>query len=208
MSDKILPFITAMMPKSFKGWILYTLTIAVTVTGAVGYTLMQTEQFQESILKRIDRNNLKARFDEDKFESVAKELMANTGANVVVVWVTDLAGVYANKTVLYAEDKDGMSNVTDGWIGKSSPIYATMQSRLDITHLLEGNVICGRFEVFSGVGKRITEMAGGDYFCSSPVPPTAGHMIGVISAYFENEVEMTKAIQLEMRKAARNIVQD
>lgn len=203
--EKYLTLIQAVIPKTFKALILYALTIFVTAGGLVSYVLLQSDQFQEILLKRLDRNDLKARFCEEAFEQESRELMQNTGAQAVVVWVTDLSGYTASKTVLYAIDKEHRAKIIDGWINKSSPIYATDQSRIDITHLLEGAVVCGKFEVFSEVGRRIASTVDGKYFCSSPVPPTAGHMIGVITAYFDHPVEATKAMQLEMRRAAKNI---
>lgn len=198
--------IQALTPTTFKSWILFVLTIISGAGGIAIYNVAQSDQVKEYLLKLVDRNELKARFCEEAFESQANELINVLGAKAVVVWVTDLSGTTANKTVLYALDSNHKSKMTESWVGKTSPIYATNQSRIDITRLLEGAVICGRFEVFSDIGTRIVRETHSDWFCSSPVPPTSGHMIGVITAYFDKEPDVSSALMLEMRKASKGIV--
>ncbi len=204
----LLSAVKAIMPSSLKGWLIYALTIITTLIALVAWDVTNSDYFREHLLKIVDRNDLKARFCSEAFEQEAKDVIATLKAEAVVIWVTDLSGFAAHKRVLFALDVEHRTKITDSWINKSAPIYATEQSRLDITYLLEGNVVCGEFEIFSDVGRRIEEETGGKYFCSVPVPPTVGHMIGVMTAYFKEKPEMTSALKLELRRAARGIVYD
>ena len=109
---------------------------------------------------------------------------------------------------MFAYDSDGGEHVTESWVGKSAPLYASDRNRLDMTYLLEGNVTCSAFDAHSEVERRIAESDNITYVCSVPVPPTSGNMIGVTSVYFDREQLPTSAVRLDMRKASRGIIRE
>ena len=190
-------------PKTWKGAIITTWILV--VTGAI--TLVLTSNpVQTSVARMIDIKKLESHFCPTKFLEQSENLVESLGAKSVVVWATDISGNQASKTVLFAYDSDGGEYPTESWIGRSSPIYASKQSRLDMTYLLEGSVTCSPFEPHSEVEKRIQENDDIIYVCSVPVPPTSSNMIGVISVYFDSEKSATSALRLDMRQASRNII--
>ena len=192
-------------PKTWKGAVITTWIIAALSIGTVVAT---SPVVQVSMARLIDMRDLESNFCPAKFLSEAQDLVESLDAKSVVVWATDISGNQAAKTVMFAYDSDGGEHITESWIGKSAPLYASDSNRLDMTHLLEGNVTCGSFAAYSEVERRIAESDDIKYVCSVPVPPTSGNMIGVISVYFDREQLPTSAVRLDMRKASRGIIRE
>ncbi|WP_026878512.1 hypothetical protein [Ignatzschineria larvae] len=192
-------------PKTWKGAVITTWIVALLSLA----TLITTSQpVQNSIARLIDMRDLQSRFCPQKFLIESQKLVDSLEAKSVVVWATDISGNQASKTVMFAYDSDGGEHVTESWVGKSAPLYASERNRLDMTYLLEGSVVCSPFESHSEVERRIRESDDISYVCSVPVPPTSSNMIGVISVYFDKEQTATSAVRLDMRQASRNIICD
>lgn len=192
-------------PKTWKGAIITTWIIVILSLSTVVAT---SPAVQTSMARLIDMRDLESNFCPAKFLSEAESLVESLGAKSVVVWATDISGNQAAKTVMFAYDSDGGEHVTESWVGKSAPLYASDRNRLDMTYLLEGNVTCSAFDAHSEVERRIAESDNITYVCSVPVPPTSGNMIGVISVYFDREQLPTSAVRLDMRKASRGIIRE
>lgn len=192
-------------PKTWKGAIITTWIIVILSLSTVVAT---SPAVQTSMARLIDMRDLESNFCPAKFLSEAEDLVESLGAKSVVVWATDISGNQAAKTVMFAYDSDGGEHVTESWVGKSAPLYASDRNRLDMTYLLEGNVTCSAFDAHSEVERRIAESDNITYVCSVPVPPTSGNMIGVISVYFDREQLPTSAVRLDMRKASRGIIRE
>lgn len=192
-------------PKTWKGAIITTWIIVILSLSTVVAT---SPAVQTSMARLIDMRDLESNFCPANFLSEAESLVESLGAKSVVVWATDISGNQAAKTVMFAYDSDGGEHVTESWVGKSAPLYASDRNRLDMTYLLEGHVACSEFIAHSEVERRIAESDNIIYVCSVPVPPTSGNMIGVISVYFDKEQIPTSAIRLDMRKASRGIIRE
>ena len=192
-------------PKTAKGTI-YTVIILIVIT--IGALVTTSPTVQNSIARLIDMRDLQSRFCPHKFLIESQKLIDSLEAKSVVVWATDISGNQASKTVMFAYDSDGGEHITESWLGKSAPLYASERNRLDMTYLLEGSVVCSLFEVHSEVERRIAETDDISYVCSVPVPPTSGNMIGVISVYFDREQIATSAVRLDLRKASRGIIHE
>ena len=192
-------------PKTWKGAIITTWIIVILSLSTVVAT---SPAVQTSMARLIDMRDLESNFCPAKFLSEAESLVESLGAKSVVVWATDISGNQAAKMVMFAYDSDGGEHVTESWVGKSAPLYASDRNRLDMTYLLEGNVTCSAFDAHSEVERRIAESDNITYVCSVPVPPTSGNMIGVISVYFDREQLPTSAVRLDMRKASRGIIRE
>lgn len=205
---RILPIISGIMPKTLRGWVVYTLTIIATGIGFASYTLMQSDQFQALLLRKIDRDSLESKFNFDKFLPVSEKLMQNTDVTTVVIWITVLSGHTAHKQVLFSLDGSVRGTITNNWVGRASPIYSTYEQRIDMTHVLEGSISCGKFDPVSEVDRRIYEEGKARYYCSSAIPPTSGNMIGMITVYFDKKPMVDSALKLELRKAAESVVYD
>ena len=190
-------------PKTWKGTLITTWIVIILTIASI---IVTSSDVQTAVARMIDMKELESHFCPAKFLEQSEKLVEGLDAKSVVVWATDISGNQASKTVLFAYDSDGRDHITESWIGRSAPIYASKQSRLDMTYLLEGSVTCSPFEPHSEVEKRIQENDDIIYVCSVPVPPTSSNMIGVVSVYFDNEKSVTSALRLDMRQASRNII--
>lgn len=197
--------LTEKFPKTWKGTVITTWLVVIITIASI---IITSKEVQTSVARMIDIKKLESHFCPTKFLEQSENLVESLGAKSVVVWATDISGNQASKTVLFAYDSDGGEYPTESWIGKSAPIYANQQNRLDMTYLLEGHVACSEFEAHSEVERRIKENDDIVYVCSVPVPPTSSNMIGVISVYFDREQTATSAVRLDMRQASRNIICD
>ena len=119
-------------PKTWKGAVI---TIWIIAALPIETVVATSPVVQVSMARLIDMRDLESNFCPAKFLSETQDLVESLGAKSVVVWA-DISGNQAAKTVMFAYDSDGGEHVTESWVGKSAPLYASDSNRLDMTHQL------------------------------------------------------------------------
>lgn len=207
MAKDLPELVRVFTPKTLKELLFQSLAMVVMCLSFLAYRVISSDDFIKRWAERnAEIEYMRSHFVFDNFREQSALLIGNRKAESLIIWETEVSGVQASKSVLYAYHFSKGTNDREDWIGMLSPLYVSDQSRVNLTKILEGEVICGELDRNSEVDRLLNEVDGVNYFCSVPVPPTNEKIIGVITLYFKQEPKLTSALRFDMRNASKGIV--
>jgi hypothetical protein len=143
------------------------------LTAIAGITLWE---YRASVAEAILENWVKPALHPAAFPKIAAKLMADTGAEIVV-----LAEVAIRSNVI--KNIDGLRRNQPGWEPALNPrpLYASMRDPARYAAFIEGRPVCHDIDSNAGEEERAEAVLGIKRRCYVAVPPVLDALVGILA---------------------------
>lgn len=159
-------------------------------------------EFRDRIIEPVIRAAKAPIIDEDKLESEMGSVMRGTGAVALVVWSVSMERNY--RETLYVQINEQKISRLEG----KADIVLRQQVRetTEIIRLLDTSAACWPYSGTTEVGMEAIR-AGVKWVCATTIPPTYGHVAGILAVGFSGQPENEDFIKVRLINAAEKILQ-
>lgn len=159
-------------------------------------------EFRSRLIDSVIRAAKTPMIDEDKLELEMSSVMRGTGAVALVVWSVSMERNY--RETLYVRINEQKISRLEG-IG-DIVLRQQVRETTEIIRLLDTSAACWPYSGTTEVGMEVIR-AGVKWVCATTIPPTYGHVAGILAVGFPGPPENEDFIKVRLINAAEKIIQ-
>lgn len=159
-------------------------------------------EFRDRLIEPVIRATKAPMIDEDKLEPEMDAVIRDTEATALVVWSVSMERNY--RETLYVRINEQKIARLEG-IG-DIVLRQQVRETTEIIRLLDTSAACWPYSGATEVGMEAIR-AGVTWVCATTVPPTYGHVAGILAVGFTEQPENEDFIKVRLINAAEKILQ-